>query len=88
MTYIADAQICLDEARTKIVPCDSPEARYNLALPGIELSDEVAQKYGLTGKKAVGYAPDEAQSPDVEEEKAVAEVPANKAVISSANKGK
>lgn len=82
MTYIADAQICVNEARDKIVPCDSPEARYNLALPGVELPDDVAAKYGLTGKAKAAPVEEEP------EEKAVAEVPANKAVISSANKGR
>jgi len=75
MPYVAQYQLCLNEARDKIVPCDSPEARSNLALPGAEIPDDVAQKYGLTGK-----AKDAPAEPEVPaEEKAVTDAPSNKA---------
>lgn len=80
MPYIADAQICLNEARDKIVPCDSPEARSNLALPGAELDDETAAKYGLVAAPAPA-------APDETEEKALPAPPANKAVAGAQNKG-
>lgn len=83
MPYIADAQICLNEARDKIVPCDSPEAYVNLALPGWELADEVAEKYGLSAAPA-SAAGDDKKEP---EEKTVSAAPANKAVAASSNKG-
>lgn len=58
MPYVTDTQLCLNEDRSKIVPCDSPEAYVNLALPGAELSDEVAAQYGLgVEEKAVETAP-------------------------------
>lgn len=89
MPYVAQEQICLDEKREKIVPCDSPEARSNLALPGVELPDDVAIKYGLMKGKPSAKAeaaPDEADDADEEltvettDEKAVGAPPANKAM--------
>lgn len=69
MTYIAQEQLCLNADRSKIVPCDSPDAAMNLALPGQEVPDDLAAKYGLAGKK-------KAEEP---EEKAVVSPPENKA---------
>ena len=88
MAYIAQEQICLDEGRTKVVPCDSPEARSNLAVPGAEVSDEDCRKYGVGGAKAAKPAvadeeEDEAQATDAPtpvQEKTVSGAPANKAV--------
>lgn len=58
MTYVTDKQICLNADRSKIVPCDSEEAAMTLALPGVELADEVAAQYGLgVEQKAVTEAP-------------------------------
>ena len=89
MPYTANEQICLNEARDKIVPCDSPEARANLALPGAELADDVAEKYGLikpSGKKpAVAEDVDATVEP---EKKAVDTAPQNKAVTMPAPTGK
>jgi len=76
MPYVAQYQLCLNEARDKIVPCDSPEARSNLALPGAEIPDDVAQKYGLTGKAKDAPAPEPEAQP---EEKARTDAPSNKA---------
>jgi hypothetical protein len=84
MTYVAQEQICLNEARTKIVPCDSPEARSNLALPGAELDDAVAEKYGLIAPAAAGKS--STKEADGEEEKAQAAPPENKAKAGSAKK--
>jgi hypothetical protein len=74
MTYTAQKQLCLNADRTRIVPCDSPDAAMTLALPGVELPDEVAKQYGLLedkdeNKKAVDEAP---------QNKAVNAAPANK----------
>lgn len=87
MPYTATEQICLDEKREKIVPCDSSEARSNLALPGVEIADDVAIKYGLMkGKPSakVEAAPDEADDAELTvettDEKAVGAPPANKAM--------
>lgn len=77
MTYIAQEQLCLNADRSKIVPCDSPEAAMNLALPGDELEDDVAEKYGLAGKKKAEPQP---------EEKAVVSPPENKAKNGAASK--
>ena len=85
MPYKAEAQICLNEARDKIVPCDSPEARANLALPGAELADDVAEKYGLikpSGKKPAVAEDVDAPAPATEpEKKAVNAAPQNKAIV-------
>ena len=87
MAYIAQEQICLDEGRTKVVPCDSPEARSNLAIPGMEVSDEDCKKYGVGGAKAAkSVAADEEDEPTATDaptpvqEKTVSGAPANKAV--------
>jgi enoyl-CoA hydratase/carnithine racemase len=75
MTYTAQEHICLNEARTKIVPCDSPEAAMTLALPGVAITDEQAEQYGLVKKSADKEEKAEAAAP---ENKAVAAPPANK----------
>lgn len=81
MPYIADSQICVNAARDKVVPCDSPEARYNLALPGWEVADEVAEQYGLSSA-----TPAPVEDEPAPEKKAVSAAPANKAVAASSNK--
>ena len=101
MPYIADGQICLDEARKMVVPCDSPEARSNLALPGALVSDEDVKKYGIGGlakapaPEAEPAVADEDEEEDAEaktdapspvQEKTVQSAPANKAKNGSANK--
>ena len=94
MPYTAEEQICLNEARTKIVPCDSPEARSNLALPGAVLEDDVAIKYGLMKGKAGAAKSDEQAAEDEEltvettDKKAMGAPAANKAVTGADNKAK
>ena len=95
MPYTAEEQICLNEARTKIVPCDSPEARSNLALPGAVLEDDVAIKYGLMkGKAGAANKADDAAAEDEEltvettDKKAMGAPAANKAVTGADNKAK
>lgn len=71
MSYTATEQICVDEKRENVVPCDSPEARSNLALPGAVVSDEDVKKYGLLKGGQVEAVADEeeapAPEPDVDE---------------------
>ena len=90
MSYTAEEQICLNEARTRIVPCDSPEARSNLALPGAVLEDDVAIKYGLMKGKAKAQpdeaAEDEELTVETTDKKAIGAPAENKAKAGSANK--
>lgn len=45
--YVATERLCLDEAREKVVPCESEAARWLLAGEGAEVSAEDAARYGL-----------------------------------------
>ena len=71
MPYVAEEQICVNEKRDKVVPCDSPEAYNTLALPGVVVPDEDVKKYGLLKggqvKAVAGEEPAAPAEPDVDE---------------------
>jgi hypothetical protein len=75
MTYTSDKRLYLDKDG-KVVE-DAPESGSLLVGEGGELSDEEAQKYGLSNKSA--------EQPDA---KQVAEPPENKAQTMEKPKGK
>jgi hypothetical protein len=46
--FVTETRLCLDAARERIVDCNSPEAVYQLAAAGVEISAETVARYGLT----------------------------------------
>jgi len=88
MPYKVTERLCVNTDRSKLVDCDSPEAHWELGLPGHELPDEVARRYGLLppeggdGKAGKAKAEAEPAEPaEAAEEKAVEAAPKNKAVL-------
>lgn len=77
--------ICLNADKSAVVPCDSPEAAWQLAGAGGYVSAEDAKKYGLK-------APDEAaddEAPDEPDMKAVKQADVeDKAVHKDAKRAK
>jgi hypothetical protein len=83
--FIATKTYCVNSDKSRIVPCDSPEAHYQLVAEGCELPEAEARKYGLlkptTPEKAV----------EAEAEGGVKEVsapPENKAVRAAQTQNK
>lgn len=84
MTYISDKRLCVNADKSAIVDCESPEAAYQLAPEGGEVSAADVKKYGLNAKaEAKAEADDKADAP---EEKAVEAPAENKAKTGAAKK--
>lgn len=78
-----DKRLCWNEDRTRLVPQTSAEAAWLAYIPGDEIPDAEARKYGLTpGPEAKSDTPAAAGDPD---DKATAPA-ADKARRAAANK--
>lgn len=56
VAFVTPIALCLDETKARVVPCDSTEARYQLAGAGCEVSVVDAQRYGLKSPGAAEKA--------------------------------
>jgi hypothetical protein len=97
MAYVTDRRLWLTADRERVVEDGDPEAASLLASRGKALPDEVARRYGLTGKPAQPEAVEAAEAPAAEdadppaddadpEGKAVEAAPDDKAAKQAANK--
>jgi hypothetical protein len=93
MVYVTDRKLWLTADRERVVEDGDPEAASLLASKGKAIPDDVAKRYGLTGKPARPEAAEAAEAAEVPaadaadpEGKAVADPPDDKAALRAANK--